>query len=109
MGGPDPGGVTGDVMEIGLFATTIHTADNLRVYVGNAKVLNDNIINYTQNEFRRVDLKAQIAHSVDPKEAIAKLSARLAQIPNVVKTPPPASRSAPPGPDCCRTLRPARS
>jgi len=83
------GGVTGDVKEIGLFATAIDTVDNLRIYVGNGKIMGDNIVNYTQNDFRRVDLKAQIAHTVDPKDAIAKLSARIAQIPNVVKTPPP--------------------
>jgi small conductance mechanosensitive channel len=83
------GGITGDVREIGLFATAVDTVDNLRVYVGNSKILADNVVNYTQNEFRRVDLKAQIAHTVDPKDAIAKLSARIKQIPNVVKTPEP--------------------
>jgi len=83
------GGVTGDVKEIGLFATTIDTVDNLRIYVGNGKIMGDNIVNYTQNDFRRVDLKAQIAHTVDPRDAIARLTARVAQIPNVVKTPAP--------------------
>jgi hypothetical protein len=35
------GGATGAVVEIGLFATTIHTADNLRIIVGNNKILAD--------------------------------------------------------------------
>ena len=83
------GGVTGDVKEIGIFATTIDTVDNLRIYVGNSKILGDNVVNYTQNDYRRVDLKAQIAHTVDPKDAIAKLAARIKQIPNVVQTPAP--------------------
>ncbi len=47
--------------------------DNLRVIVGNNKILGDNIVNYTTNPFRRVDLKAQLAHGVDPFEAAAKL------------------------------------
>lgn len=84
------GGVTGDVREIGLFATTLDTADNVRVVVGNNKLFGDNIINYSHNEYRRVDLKAQIAHTVDPKDAIARLKARVAQIPNVMKTPEPS-------------------
>jgi len=84
------GGVTGDVREIGLFATTIDTVDNLRVVVGNNKLFSDNIVNYSHNEFRRVDLKAQIAHTVDPKDAIARLRARVAQIPNVMPSPAPS-------------------
>lgn len=82
-------GVTGDVKEIGLFATTIDTVDNLRVIVGNNKLLSDNIVNYTTNAFRRVDLTAQLAHGVDPFEAATRLRERLKQIPNVIADPEP--------------------
>lgn len=81
------GGVTGVVDEIGLFVTTLTTADNLRVYVGNTKVFGDNITVYDANAFRRVDLTAQLAHTVDVQDAIARLKARIAQIPNVMSTP----------------------
>lgn len=81
------GGVTGVVDEIGLFVTTLTTADNLRVYVGNTKVFGDNITVYDANAFRRVDLSAQLAHTVDVQDAIARLKARIAQIPNVMSTP----------------------
>ena len=83
------GGVTGDVEEVGLFVTALKTVDNLRVYVGNSKIFSDNIVNYTHNPYRRVDLKCQLAHTVDPREAIAKLKMRLPQIANVVATPAP--------------------
>ncbi|WAS97044.1 mechanosensitive ion channel family protein [Nannocystis punicea] len=83
------GGVTGDVREIGLFATTIDTGDNVRVFIGNNKLFSDNIINYSANPSRRVDLRAQLAHGVDPHQVIAALAARLPQIPNVVQTPGP--------------------
>lgn len=83
------GGVTGEVKEIGMFATTIHTADNVRVVVGNNKIFSDNIANYSANPFRGVDLRCQIAHSVDPKDAIARLKARVSQIANVQKSPEP--------------------
>lgn len=81
------GGVTGVVDEIGLFVTTMTTPDNLRVYVGNTKVFSDNITVYDANAFRRVELKAQLAHTVDVQDAVARLKARIAQIPNVMSTP----------------------
>jgi small conductance mechanosensitive channel len=84
------GGVTGEVKEVGLFATTIDSADNIRMFVGNAKIFGDIIQNYTTNPYRRVDLKAQLAHSVDPFEAAAKLKVTLAKIPNVMKDPAPS-------------------
>lgn len=83
------GGVTGDVEEVGLFVTTLKTVDNLRVYVGNGKILSDNVVNYTHNPYRRVDLKCQIAHTVDPHDAMVKLKTRLTQIPNVIAAPAP--------------------
>jgi len=83
-------GVTGVVTEIGLFASTIDTADNIRNFVGNTKIFGDTIQNYTLNPYRRVDLKAQLAHSVDPREAMAKLRERLPKIPNVMLEPAPS-------------------
>jgi small conductance mechanosensitive channel len=84
------GGVTGEVREIGLFATTLDTADNLRVIVGNNKLFADNIVNYSHNPYRRVDLKAQIANGVDPRDAITRLSYRVRQVPNVLGEPAPS-------------------
>jgi len=83
------GGVTGEVKEIGVFATTLHTNDNLRVVVGNNKVFSDNIVNYSSNAFRGVDLRAQLAHGVEPKDAMARLKQAVRQIPNVIASPEP--------------------
>jgi small conductance mechanosensitive channel len=84
------GGVTGDVVELGLFTTTVNTVDNIRITVGNNKIFADNIQNYTVNPHRRVDLKAQLPHGVNPTDAIAKLRERVAKIPNVLATPAPS-------------------
>lgn len=83
-------GVTGDVREIGLFVTALDTVDNVRVYVGNNKLFSDTIHNYTTNPHRRVDLTAQLAHSVNPHDAIKRLAAKVAAIPNVLATPAPS-------------------
>ena len=82
-------GVTGTVKEIGLFATTILTPDNVVTFVGNNKVFSDTIQNFSASPFRRVDLLAQLNHSVDANDAIKRLKAELGKIPNVVTQPPP--------------------
>jgi small conductance mechanosensitive channel len=84
------GGVTGDVREIGLFVTAIDTPDNLRVFVGNNKIFSDSIQNYSTNAYRRVELTAQLAHSVDPQDAIRRLRERVSRIPNVLSDPAPS-------------------
>ena len=83
------GGVTGTVREIGMFVTIIDTPDNVKAIVGNNKIFSDNMLNYSENASRRVDLVAQLNHSVDYKQAITTLKTRLAQIPNVVQNPAP--------------------
>jgi len=83
------GGSLGTVDEIGLFVTTITTLDNVRTFVGNAKVLGDNIQNFTANPYRRVDLVAQLDNSVSHTDAIRLLKERLRRIPNVVAEPAP--------------------
>lgn len=82
-------GVTGTVDSIGLFGTTINTADNVLTIVGNNKVFSDNIQNFSANPYRRVDLTALISGAVDHRVAIRLLSDRVAQIPNVLAAPPP--------------------
>ncbi|MBP0637651.1 mechanosensitive ion channel family protein [Cupriavidus sp. AcVe19-6a] len=81
------GGVTGTVREIGLFATTLDTPDNVQTVIGNNKIFSDTIHNFTANPFRRVELKAQLAASTDVADAVALLKSRIAQIPNVLPEP----------------------
>lgn len=83
------GGVIGTVEEIGLFVTTINTMDNVKTFVGNNKIMSDNIQNFTANPFRRVDLVAQLSHSVDPKAARQLLLDKIGKIPNVIAEPKP--------------------
>ncbi|MFT4173814.1 MAG: mechanosensitive ion channel family protein [Rhodocyclaceae bacterium] len=82
-------GVTGTVREIGMFATVIDQPDNVRTVVGNNKLFSDNIVNFSTNAYRRVDLTAQLAHDVNAPAAIDLLRTRIAQIPNVLTSPAP--------------------
>jgi len=83
------GGVEGTVEQLGLFGTTIVTPDNVQTLVGNAKIFGDNIKNYSVNAYRRVDLAAQLAHSVDTNEAATRLKDAVARVPNVLAQPAP--------------------
>ncbi len=83
------GGVTGTVHEIGLFASSVDTLDNVRNIIGNAKIFGDVIQNFSTNAYRRVDLTAQLAHGVDVHAAMALLKKALAGIPNVLASPAP--------------------
>ena len=83
------GGVTGTVHEVGLFASSIDTLDNVRNIIGNAKIFGDVIQNFSTNAYRRVDLTAQLAHGVDVHAAMALLKTALAGIPNVLADPAP--------------------
>jgi small conductance mechanosensitive channel len=83
------GGVTGTMTEIGMFACTITQPDNVKTIVANGKIAGDTIMNYSAHEFRAVDLRAQLAHGVDPQKAMAALRPVLAAIPNVKTEPAP--------------------
>lgn len=80
-------GVTGTITEIGLFVTTFNTPDNVKTMVGNGKIFSDTIQNYTANDFRRVELKCQLAGSADHVAAMQLLREKLAAVPNVLATP----------------------
>jgi small conductance mechanosensitive channel len=83
------GGTTGTIKEVGLFVTAINTPDNVLTMIGNNKIFSDTIQNFSANPFRRVDLKAQLAHSVDHNQAIKLLKDKVSQIANVKTDPPP--------------------
>ena len=83
------GGVTGTVKEIGLFVTAIVTLENVVTLVGNNKIFSDVIQNFSANPYRRVDLKAQLSHSVDHNDAIRRLKEQLSKIANVTQNPAP--------------------
>jgi small conductance mechanosensitive channel len=83
------GGVNGQVKEIGLFATTLDTRNNVRIFVGNNKLFSDNIINHSHNPHVRLELRAQLANGVNPFEVSARIRERVVKIPHVLGEPAP--------------------
>jgi len=62
-------GVSGTVVDIHITSTKIVTGDNKVVYVPNGTLANGNIINYSERETRRVDLKFSIGYTADSEKA----------------------------------------
>lgn len=85
----EAGGISGTIKEIGMFATTVATLDNVYTVVGNGKIAGDTIANFSTYPHRAVDLRAQIAHGVDPLKAIAALRPAVEAVSNLVAEPKP--------------------
>lgn len=62
-------GVTGTVEKVGIFNTTLVTIDNKVIYIPNSKLVNDNIINYSEKDKRRIDLIFSISYKDDIDKA----------------------------------------
>lgn len=58
-------GVAGVVQNIQIFTTTLNTPDNKTIIIPNAKLSGDNIINYSAQETRRVDMTVGVAYDAD--------------------------------------------
>lgn len=82
-------GVIGCVREIGLFVTAIDSQDNVRTYVGNNRLFSDNVQNFSANDYRRVDLTAQLQPGTDVDATIARFRAALNSTPGVLRSPEP--------------------
>lgn len=84
------GGVNGTVVDIGVFTTTIVTAGNVQTIVGNNRIFSDIIQNFSTLPYRRIDCNVVLPYHIDPQEAMARLRAAIAAVPNVITDPPPS-------------------
>jgi len=61
----DLGGVSGTVKDVQIFSTTMLTSDNKTIVVPNGKIIAGNIINYSREPNRRVDITVGVAYDAD--------------------------------------------
>ena len=81
------GGVSGSVISIALFNTTLDTPDNQRVIVPNSSITSNVITNVTANDTRRVDLVIGIGYDDDIKKTKEVLKKVLEEEERVLDTP----------------------
>jgi small conductance mechanosensitive channel len=80
-------GTSGVIQNIQIFTTELNTPDNKKVIVPNGGVISGNIVNYSANDTRRVDLVFGIGYSDDIDaarkviEGILKADKRVLEIP----------------------------
>ncbi len=80
----------GTVDEIGLFATKLHQADGLYLFVPNSRLWNTSILNYSRRPDRRIDLRVGIAYEADLAKARKTLLTLAARDARVLASPAPS-------------------
>ncbi len=83
-------GVAGTVEEIEIFTTTLITPDNKTIFVPNAKLMGDNIVNYTAKGTRRVDFTFGIGYGDDIDKARRVIEQIISADERIMKDPAPA-------------------
>lgn len=63
-------GTSGVVDEIGLVLTSLHTFDNVAMYIPNSDIWGTKIMNYTTNDVRRVDMVFGFGYDDDMDQAM---------------------------------------
>lgn len=85
-------GEAGTVKEIEIFTTKLTSPDNKEIIIPNGKLSNDNIVNYTALDMRRVDLKFGVGYGSDLKQTKDVLMAQLIAHPLILEEPAPMVR-----------------
>ena len=83
----EAGGTAGTVQSVQIFTTILMTPDNRMIVVPNSKILNDNIINYSKETTRRLDLVIGVSYSADLKLTKEVLTRIINEEPRVLKEP----------------------
>src|SRR5215468_7548538 len=82
-------GVEGTVQEVQMLTTTLHSVDNLRLTVPNAKIMQDTITNYSVTPTRRIELTVGVSYDDDLQQVKHVLAALIAEEPCILKEPAP--------------------
>lgn len=83
------GGTGGTVKEINLFHTVLTTADNKRIFIPNATVSTSQLVNYSAEPTRRLDLTFSIGYQDSIEKARALLLGLVAQSGLALEEPAP--------------------
>ena len=81
-------GQKGTVKEIQIFNTILNSPDNVRIIIPNGQVTGSNIVNYTVNGTRRVDLVVGVSYDDDLKKARQVIEQVLAGDDRILSDPP---------------------
>ena len=83
----EAGGCSGTVTDIGMFYTKLTTFDNKLIQLPNSTIVSANIINYSAQPTRRVDLKVSASYDAPTEKVITLLKQMAADHPLVLDDP----------------------
>ena len=83
----ESGGVSGTVEKVGIFNTTLVAIDNKVIFIPNSKLINDNIINYSEKDTRRIDLVFSISYEDDIDKTKNIIRTLIDADPDILKEP----------------------
>lgn len=82
-------GIAGTVQRIQIFTTELNSPDNKRIIVPNGRIIAGNIVNFSTNGTRRVDMVFAVSYRDDLQQAQTLLRELLAAEPRVLAEPAP--------------------
>lgn len=82
-------GKMGTIQEIGIFATKLFSPDNRVIYIPNSQLISDPIINFSENDTRRVDLVFGIGYNDDIDKAKSVIQKIIDSDSRILKEPAP--------------------
>ncbi len=80
-------GQSGTVKEIGIFASTLATPDNVQIQVPNSEIFGNTIKNFSANDIRRIDLVVGVGYDDDLGTAVRVCQDVIAADPRVLSEP----------------------
>jgi small conductance mechanosensitive channel len=85
----EAGGSAGSVITVGVFSTTLHSPDNVRIILPNSSIFGQVVKNYSANDTRRNDMVIGISYSDQIGLAIETIHKVLGADNRVLKDPEP--------------------
>ena len=85
----DAGGCSGTVTEIGLFYTKLTTVDNKLIQIPNSAIASTNVVNYSAEPTRRVEVKVSASYDAPTERVLALLKEMVERHPLTLADPEP--------------------
>lgn len=85
----EAGGCSGTVTEIGLFYTKLTSPDNKLIQIPNSTIMSANVINYSAEATRRVEVKVSASYDAPTEQVIALLKGLVEDHPLTLGDPEP--------------------
>jgi len=86
----EAGGAAGVIETIGIFNTTMKTGDNRVIIIPNSNIIGGNIVNYSKEPIRRIDLVIGVGYEDDLKLVKSTLEEIVTSDDRILKDPEPA-------------------